>query len=83
MSEAISYWIAAREAWITSRSRVSLDRLNFATDLLYVTFMEDFPNPRVAGDAFFKFHRILAEQQDKGNPRRKKFHPIPMTVGQA
>jgi hypothetical protein len=83
MSEAIDSWLACREAWIVARSRASVDKLGFATDLLYAAFVEDSPDPRVVNDAFFQFHKMLAEQQDKGNPLRVKFHRIPITMGHA
>ena len=98
MSEAIDCWLVARELWVCARIygdelgrfhcpetnvRLCLERFNNATDALYAAFVEDFSDLKVASDAFFKFHKVLAEQQDSGSPRRAKLHPTPVLTGHA
>jgi hypothetical protein len=85
MSAAICSWSAAREAWLTGTGSVRLNNFKQATDLLYVAFLEDSKcnDPRIVGDAFYKFRNLLAEQFDKGNPYRVRFHPNPTIVGHA
>ena len=86
MTAAKCNWLAAREAWLCGTGEVRLNNFKTATDLLYVAFLEDTDlsdNPHVAGEAFYRFRNYLAEQVDKGNPYRVKFHPNPTMVGHA
>lgn len=83
MDDAIYCWLAAREAWIHQRQQPVLDRMNFATDVLYVAFVENAADTEKVTDAFYMFHKLLAEEYDKGLPQRTRLHPTPLIVGYA
>ena len=90
LSAAINAWLSARDRCVglikgeaNRQPSECMDILNFATDVLYVAFAEDYTDQNKACADFYIFERLLREQHNQMLPYGLRHYEPTPTVGHA